>query len=69
MKKIKNFSIMGPAQQDEFNKENFEDKKDFFEVESLKGFAMFLNLKEFEEIGFFDENFLFILKKLICAKD
>ena len=29
---------------------------------------MFLNLKQFEEIGF-DENFLFILKKLIYVKD
>ena len=67
-KKIKNFSIMGPAQQDEFNKENFEDKNDFFEVESLKGFAMFLNLKEFEKIGFFDEKFFIYLEEIDLCK-
>ena len=32
---------------------------------SVKGFAMFLNIDQFKDIGFFDENFHHILKKLI----
>ena len=38
-------------------------------VKNVKGFAMFLNMSEFKNIGLFDENFFFILKKLICADD
>ena len=32
-------------------------------VKNVKGFAMFLNMPEFQDVGFFDENFFFILKK------
>ena len=28
------------------------------EVKNVKGFAMFLNISEFKEVGFFDENFI-----------
>ena len=30
---------------------------------------MFMDLEQFQDTGFFDENFLFILKKLIYAED
>jgi len=66
---INNFAIIGPAKQDEFSTEDKnKDKGDLFEVNKLKGFAMFLNLEQFDDIGFFDHNF-FILKKLTYAKD
>ena len=58
-KNIPEFAIMGPYTQEEKNKDN----KDYLtiinptQVVNVKGFAMFLNLSEFNEIGFFDENF------------
>ena len=61
-----NFAIIGPAKQDEYSSDdNNKNKDQVFQVDTLKGFAMFLNLDQFKEIGFFDENFLFILRKLI----
>ena len=35
---------------------------------SVKGFAMFLNLSEFEEFGFFDENFFIYLEEIDLCK-
>ena len=65
--KIKNFAIIGPAIQDEKKLDNNFDK--FTEVESVKGFAMFLNLKEFNNIGFFDENFFIYLEEIdLCRR-
>ncbi len=67
---IKDFSIIGPAIQDEFNssEENLP-KQDLFQVDYLKGFAMFLNLEEFKEIGFFDENFFIYLEEIdLCRR-
>ena len=59
--KIKDFAIIGPAKQDEFSKKDFNEYKDqIFEVSQLKGFAMFLNIKEFKDIGFFDKNFFYL---------
>ena len=37
-------------------------------VESVKGYAMFLNLSEFKEIGFFDENFFIYLEEIDLCK-
>ncbi len=67
--KVKDFSIIGPAKQNELSKEVFyKNKEDTFEVNHLKGFAMFLNMKEFEEIGFFDENFFIYLEEIDLCK-
>ena len=39
------------------------------EVNSVKGFAMFLNIKEFNNIGFFDENFFIYLEEIdLCRR-
>ncbi len=66
---IKDFSIIGPAKQDEFsNFDSHENQEDVFQVSSLKGFAMFLNLKQFKEIGFFDENFFIYLEEIDLCK-
>ena len=46
--KFKDFSIIGPAKQDEFS--DFvinDDKADVFNVKTLKGFAMFFNFGDF----------------------
>ena len=70
-KKIKEFAIIGPAKQYEFSNDNNDniDQNEIFEVSYLKGFAMFLNLKEFEKIGFFDENFFIYLEEIdLCRR-
>ena len=67
--KIKDFAIMGPAKQDEFQKEdNNLDKGQVFQVDYLKGFAMFLNLEQFKQIGFFDDNFFIYLEEIDLCK-
>ena len=68
--KIKDFTIIGPAKQIE---DSIDDKpvseKEFFQVDSLKGFAMFLNMDEFKDIGFFDENFfIYLEEKDLCKR-
>ena len=45
--KIKDFAIIGPAKQDEFQKNNEKViEENLLLVDNLKGFAMFLNLDE-----------------------
>ena len=68
-KNFSDFAIIGPAKQDEFSEIDLnKNKEQVFEVNVLKGFAMFLNMENFEKIGFLMKIFLFILKKLTCAK-
>ena len=67
--KINDFAIIGPAIQDEFSKKDLNfDKNQFFEVDSLKGFAMFLNIEQFKDIGFFDSNFFIYLEEIDLCK-
>ena len=64
---IKNFAIIAPALQDEKNTKN--NSKTLIEVDSVKGFAMFLNLEEFNDIGFFDNNFFIYLEEIdLCIR-
>ncbi len=64
------FAIIGPAIQDKHNNlySSRKDEKNLIEVEYVKGFAMFLNLSEFEKIGFFDENFFIYLEEIDLCK-
>ena len=58
VKKISNFGILAPISKDEkYQNFSVDVDKDLKEVETVKGFAMFLNMKNFEKIGFFDCNF------------
>jgi N-acetylglucosaminyl-diphospho-decaprenol L-rhamnosyltransferase len=65
-----NFAILGPTQNE--NLLGVEDSKNihtnFFEAESVKGFAMFLNMVKFNNIGFFDENFFLYLEEIDLCK-
>jgi len=63
--KLKTFAIIGPAIQ-EVNNEN--KNKFLIEVESVKGFAMFLKMDEFKSIGFFDTNFFIYLEEIDLCK-
>ena len=69
--KIDNFAIMAPYIQEE--KDKFDKKNDLknispVEVGNVKGFAMFLNISEFKEVGFFDENFFFYFEEIDLCK-
>jgi len=68
-KKFPNFAIMGPSKQDEYStSDKNKNKDDIFEVDKVKGFAMFLNLDQFKEVGFFDENFFIYLEEIDLCK-
>tara|TARA_A100001015_G_scaffold261058_1_gene306277 strand:- start:1621 stop:2466 length:846 start_codon:yes stop_codon:yes gene_type:complete len=69
-KKYKDFAIIGPAKQDEFNNDDPHAKKDeVFEANHCKGFAMLFNLVQFREIGFFDSNFFIYLEEIdLCRR-
>ena len=60
--------LLAPAKQDEYSPEVIKNLKKLFEVDSIKGFAMFLNLKQFKDIGFFDENFFIYLEEIDLCK-
>ena len=69
--KIHDFAIMAPYIQEE--KDKFDKKNDLkntspVEVSNVKGFAMFLNISEFKDIGFFDENFFFYFEEIDLCK-
>ena len=38
------------------------------EVDSVKGFAMFLNMEEFNDVGFFDDSFFIYLEEIDLCK-
>jgi N-acetylglucosaminyl-diphospho-decaprenol L-rhamnosyltransferase len=65
-KKIKNFAIIGPAIQGQKN--TGKKIEALTEVESVKGFAMFLNLEQFNDVGFFDDNFFIYLEEIDLCK-
>jgi len=67
-KKTPNFAIMGPLTQDDQNENKNLEKNKPLEVKNLKGFAMFLNLPEFKDIGFFDEDFFFYFEEIDLCK-
>jgi len=68
--KYQNFSIIGPAVQEDKDKIKYKNKnnQDLIEVNSVKGFAMFLNMKQFENVGFFDENFFIYFEEIDLCK-
>ena len=64
-----NFAIIGPGITDDKKKYNSSAELHLKNVEAVKGFAMFLNLSEFKEIGYFDENFFFFLEEIdLCRR-
>jgi N-acetylglucosaminyl-diphospho-decaprenol L-rhamnosyltransferase len=71
LKKNINFAILGPSQNE--NSLELEDSNincsNLLEVKSVKGFAMFLNMSKFSDIGFFDENFFLYLEEIdLCRR-
>ncbi len=66
--KYPQFSIIAPYKQ-EYKQEVFDiEKTNLVKVKNVKGFAMFLNLKQFENIGYFDENFFIYFEEIDLCK-
>ena len=69
VKKTPNFGILAPISKDEkYQNFNIDIDKNLKEVETVKGFAMFLNMKNFKEIGFFDSNFFLYFEEIDLCK-
>ena len=65
----KNFGIIAPISKDEiYTNFSIDDDKNLKEVESVKGFAMFLSMNNLKEIKFFDENFFLYFEEIDLCK-
>ena len=63
----KDFSIIGPSQsKTEFHVKN--NNSELLKTDKVEGFAMFLNMKKFINVGFFDENFFLYLEEIDLCK-
>jgi len=73
---IKDFALLAPIITDKnepnygfFNKKKTPLKiNNFFEVDYIKGFAMFFNKKKFSQINFFDEKIFIYLEEIDLCK-
>tara|TARA_B100000035_G_C21028660_1_gene567332 strand:+ start:806 stop:1657 length:852 start_codon:yes stop_codon:yes gene_type:complete len=68
---IDDFAIIGPGNQDQRNnlKNQSFDRENIIQTKNVKGFAMFLNLHQFQKIGFFDENFFIYFEEIdLCRR-
>ncbi len=69
--KFKDFAVIGPGVQEKNDKpqKNLINNKRVIQTENVKGFAMFLNLDQFKEIGFFDESFFIYFEEIdLCRR-
>ncbi|MDC0340083.1 glycosyltransferase [Pelagibacteraceae bacterium] len=67
--KYDDFAIIAPAIQEKKDFKILEKNNNVFEVESVKGFAMFLNLDKFKDVGFFDDNFFIYFEEIdLCRR-
>ena len=64
-RKLENFWLIGPGN-DQAKKYSFK-KSEIIEVDNLRGFAIFLNLKKFQE-EFFDENYFLYFEEIDLCK-
>ena len=67
---LEDFGIIAPISQNEkYNNFNIKDDKQIKEVDNVKGFAMFLNMKNLKKINFFDENFFLYFEEIdLCRR-
>ena len=66
---VKNFGIIAPISKDEiYTNFSIDSDKNLKEVESVKGFAMFLSMNNLKEIKFFDENFFLYFEEIDLCK-
>ena len=67
---IPEFAIIGPHIQEKKDENKITDGKNSnpILVKNVKGFGMFLNMTEFRDIGFFDENFFMYFEEMDLCK-
>ena len=70
IKQVPKFDIMAPHVQEKKDENKKIDKNNSSPilVKNVRGFAMFLNMSEFQDIGFFDENFFFYFEEIDLCK-
>ena len=70
LKKNINFSLLGPSQNENILNlgSNSYNNSNLHEADNIKGFAIFLNMSKFIDIGFFDENFFLYLEETDLCK-
>ena len=72
IKKKKDFSIIAPLAKENnfgnFSEKLIDKKKDIYEVDFVKGFAMLFNKKKIKSIGMFDENIFLYLEEIDLCK-
>jgi len=69
IKKVENFGIIAPLSKSEKYKNfNIDIDSSIKEVENVKGFAMFLNMKNLKKVNFFDENFFLYFEEIDLCK-
>ena len=64
------FGIIAPISLNEkYNNFNINEDKEIKEVDNVKGFAMFLNMKNLKQINFFDDNFFLYFEEIdLCRR-
>jgi N-acetylglucosaminyl-diphospho-decaprenol L-rhamnosyltransferase len=66
---IKDFAIIGPGIVEGDDLHKITIKQEAKETDTVKGYAMLMNLSQFEDIGFFDENIFFFLEEIdLCRR-
>ena len=70
IKQIPGFAIMAPYVQEkkDENRKIYNNNSSPISVKNVKGFAMFLNMSEFQDIGFFDEKIFFYFEEIDLCK-
>ena len=71
IKNYSNFAIISPFIQEEKERKDKKDNlsKKPIEINNVKGFAMFINMSEFKDIGFFDHNFFIYFEEIdLCRR-
>ena len=71
IKQVPEFAIMAPYVQEKKDENKKIDSKNSSPilVKNVKGFAMFLNMSGFKNIGLFDENFFFYFEEIdLCRR-
>ena len=66
--KVSDFAIIAPYIQEKEKKIIDLQDSSLLPVENVKGFAMFFNLSEFKDIGFFDERFFIYFEEIDLCK-
>jgi len=70
IKQVPGFAIMAPYVQEkkDENRKIYNKNSSPILVKNVKGFAMFLNMSEFQDIGFFDEKIFFYFEEIDLCK-